>query len=228
LNKSSKEKIYKGLESCVLFKGLRKNELEEISHLSEIVGIKKGKILFTEGDTARAFYVVCSGRIRVYKLSSSGREQTLKTFGAGDSVAEAALFSDSRYPAYSVAQDDSELIRIDREEFVRLIEKKPQIGLNMIALLSGRLRDFARQIEQLSLMGVVPRLAEYITQNSKGKTELALDISKGDLASLLGTVPETLSRAFAKLKSGGYIHETGNAIHINNPAGLSELAETYE
>jgi len=223
-----KQKICNSLGSCPLFKGLKKNELEEICFLADIVTIKKGQILFTEGDIANAFYVVCSGRMRVYKLSSSGREQTLMTIEAGASMAEAALFADGRYPAYSTAQDDSELIRIDRQGFIQLIEKRPQIGLNMIALLSERLRGFARKIEQLSLMGVVPRLAEYITKNSRGKTEFALDISKGDLASLLGTVPETLSRAFAKLKSDGYIHETGNAIHINNPAGLSEIAESHE
>lgn len=223
-----KQKICSGLESCPLFNGLKKSELEEICLLSDILSIKKGQILFTEGDTAFAFYVICSGRMRVYKLSSSGREQTLKTLGAGASMAEAALFADGKYPAYSIAQDDSELIRIDRIGFIQLIEKKPQIGLNMIALLSERLRNFTKKIEQLSLMGVVPRLAEYITHSSQGKSEFALDISKGDLASLLGTVPETLSRAFAKLKSGGFIQETGSAIQINNPVGLSEIAENYE
>ena len=98
----------------------------------------------------------------------------------------------------------------------------------MIALLSQRLKGFAHKIEQLSLMGVVPRLAEYIVQNSDGKTEFGLDISKGDLASLLGTVPETLSRAFAKLKAAGYISESGSIININDTDGLREIAESYD
>lgn len=172
--------------------------------------------------------MVFQGRMRVYKLSTSGREQTLITPGPGTSMAEAALFADGKYPAYSMAREDSELIRIDRSRFLKLIETRPQIALNMIALLSERLRNFARKIEQLSLMGVVPRLAEYIARESRGEVEFSLDISRADLASILGTVPETLSRAFAKLKSGGYISEIGNPIEINNYDGLLEIAEGYE
>jgi CRP/FNR family transcriptional regulator len=77
-------------------------------------------------------------------------------------------------------------------------------------------------------MGVVPRLAEYILQGSEGNRELKLDISKGDLASLLGTVPETLSRAFAKLKAAGFISETGSTININDLEGLKEIAASYD
>ena len=77
-------------------------------------------------------------------------------------------------------------------------------------------------------MGVVPRLAEYLTRNLDGTSEARLEISKGDLASLIGTVPETLSRAFGKLKAGGYISESGSIININDPEGLREIAESYE
>ncbi len=228
MNPPGGRQIIDGLQACSLFSGLNKNDLENIADLSEIIHIRKGQLLFSEGEIARAFYVVFRGRMRIYKLSSSGREQTLLTPGPGTSMAEAALFADGKYPAYSAAREDSELISIDRSRFLELIKTRPQIALNMIALLSERLRNFAKKIEQLSLMGVVPRLAEYIVHESKGKSEFPLDISKGDLASILGTVPETLSRAFAKLKSGGYIGEIGNAIRINNYEGLIEIAEGYE
>ncbi len=228
MNKSGGYQITDGLETCSLFSGLASSDLEDIAGLSEIVHIRKGQLLFSEGELAGAFYVVFRGRMRIYKLSASGREQTLITPGPGISLAEAALFADGKYPAYSVAQEDSELISIDRSRFLELVKTRPQIALNMIALLSERLRNFAKKIEQLSLMGVVPRLAEYIAHESQGKVEFSLDISKGDLASILGTVPETLSRAFAKLKSGGYISEIGNTIRISNYEGLLELATRQE
>ncbi len=228
MTESGGHKIIGGLKACPIFSGLSQKDLEDIAGLSEIIHIQKGQLLFSEGEIAGAFFVVFRGHMRIYKLSSSGREQTLLTAGSGTCMAEAALFADGKYPAYSVARDDSELISIDRNRFLKLIETRPQIALNMIALLSERLRNFAKKIEQLSLMGVVPRLAEYIARESRGKSEFALDISKADLASILGTVPETLSRAFAKLKSGGYISEIGNAIKINNYDGLLEIAEGYE
>lgn len=223
-----KEKISKAIKDCPLFSGLQKNELEEIIRIADLRRIEGGQLIFSEGDRAGYFYIVASGKVRIYKLSSSGREQTLLNPQPGASIGEAALFADGAYPAYAEAQSDAELVSIEKNRFMELLKSRPQLALNMIALLSQRLKNFARKIEQLSLMGVVPRLAEYIVQNSGSKSEFKLEISKGDLASLLGTVPETLSRAFAKLKAGSYISESGSTININDLEGLREIAESYE
>lgn len=220
--------IARVLESCPLFKGLNEEQTKQISLLAEMVTVRKGRMIFSEGEFAEAFYVVADGGITIFKLSASGREQILKSCGPGSSFAEAALFADGKYPAYARAQEDSRVIRLKRDAFFNLINSNPQIALNMIAMMSERLRGFTRKIEQLSLMGVVPRLADYIARNSDGKAEFVLDISKGELASLLGTVPETLSRAFAKLKSSGYISEVGSAIHINDREALTQIAANHE
>jgi CRP/FNR family transcriptional regulator len=228
MNIEEKEKIAGALKACPLFSGLQKKELDEVIRIAELRRISSTQLLFSEGDRANYFYISVSGKIRIYKLSSSGREQTLLTPGFGTSIGEAALFADGAYPAYAEVQSDAELVSIEKNRFLELLKSRPQLALNMIALLAQRLKGFARKIEQLSLMGVVPRLAEYIAQNSGGKPEVKLEISKGDLASLLGTVPETLSRAFAKLKVGGYISESGNVISIIDPEGLREIAESYD
>ena len=228
MNAKDKEKISGALKTCPLFSGLQKKELEEVIRIAELRCIPNGQLLFSEGDPADYFYITASGRVRIYKLSSSGREQTLLTPGFGASIGEAALFADGAYPAYAEIQSDAELVAIEKNRFMELLKSRPQLSVNMIALLSQRLKGFAHKIEQLSLMGVVPRLAEYILQNCGSKSELKLEISKGDLASLLGTVPETLSRAFAKLKGGGYISESGNVINIDDPEGIREIAESYE
>ena len=228
MNIEDKKRVLKTLEVCPLFSGLQKSELDEIVKIAELKRVQNGKVIFSDGDPAGYFYVVLEGKVRIYKLASSGREQTLMTPKPGTSIAEAAIFTDGAYPAYAEAQSDTDLIAIEKNRFLQLLRSRPQLAINMIALLSQRLKDFARKIEQLSLMGVVPRLAEYIVQTAGGKPEFQLDISKGDLASLLGTVPETLSRAFAKLKAGGYISERGITIIISDHEGLREIAESYE
>jgi CRP/FNR family transcriptional regulator len=213
---------------CPLFAGLKKSEIEEIAAISDLRHLLKGQLLFTQGDLAHAFFVLASGRMRVYKLSSSGREQTLVTPMPGTSFAEAALFADKRYPAYCSALDDSDVIVIDKGKFISFVEKHPQVALNMIAQMAERLRLFAGKIEQLSLMGVVPRLAEYLLEKTDDECDVALDIPKSELASLLGTVPETLSRALAKLKSNGLIKEVGAKIHINDRETLEAVASSPE
>jgi CRP/FNR family transcriptional regulator len=228
MSAEEKKRILQTLEACPLFSGLQKSELDEIVNIADPRHVQSGQLIFSEGDPANYFYVVREGKVRIYKLASSGREQTLMTPRPGTSIAEAAIFSDGAYPAYAEAQSDAELIAIEKNHFLQLLKSRPQLAINMIALLSQRLKGFAHKIEQLSLMGVVPRLAEYIAHNAGNKPEFKLDISKGDLASLLGTVPETLSRAFAKLKAGGYISEVGNVINISDAEGLREIAESYE
>jgi len=213
---------------CPLFAGLKQNEIDEIAALADLRHLDKGRILFSQGDLALAFFVLAKGKMRVYKLASSGREQTLVTPMPGSSFAEAALFADKRYPAYCSALEDSEIIVIDKSRFLKFVESHPQVALNMIAQMAERLRIFAGKIEQLSLMGVTPRLAEYLLSKSDHNSDVTLDIHKSELASLIGTVPETLSRALAKLKGSGLISESGAKIHIIDRAGLQETAESGE
>jgi CRP/FNR family transcriptional regulator len=223
---SNNSKIINTLKACILFSKLSEKEICEIADISTLTSIKAGQVLFNDEDPARAFYIVISGQMRIYKLSASGREQTLLTPGPGISIAEAAIFSGDKYPAYVSAVTDAELICIGKDNFLNLLKKRPQIAINLIGLLSERLKIFARKIEELSLMGVVPRLAAFLLDKSTDN-KVSLDISKGELASMIGTVPETLSRALAKLKAGGFITEKDNVVEINNPDGLSEIVTNY-
>ena len=112
-----------------------------------------------------------------------------------------------------------------RDKFVLLVQANPSIALNMLAVLSRRLRMFASQIENLSLKEVPERLAGYLLYLSHehgDSDEVELDISKGQLASLLGTIPETLSRIFAKMSDEGLIQVNGKKISLLNRQALTE------
>ena len=110
-------------------------------------------------------------------------------------------------------------------DLLQLVEANPSIALNMLAVLSMRLRRFASQIESLSLQEVPTRLANYLLYLSteQGDKEVVqLDISKGQLASLLGTIPETLSRIFAKMSDEGLIRVNGRTIYLLDKDALGE------
>jgi len=108
---STNSAISRALAACSLFKGLKGAEIESLAELCEIRHVEKGKQIFSEGDLAQAFYVLASGRVRIFKLAASGREQTLITPEPPMSFAEAALFADQRYPAYCTALEDSDIGR---------------------------------------------------------------------------------------------------------------------
>jgi CRP/FNR family transcriptional regulator len=157
-----------------------------------------------------------------------GKEQILHIYGPGNPIGEVAVFSGQQFPASAETLLKSHLLYFPRLAFVDLISKNPSLCLNMLAVLSRRLRQFTVQVENLSLKEVPGRLAAYLLYLA-GEQEAAgmvsLPISKGQLASLLGTIPETLSRILARMSSRGLIAVDGPKIKLLDLEGLEELAE---
>jgi CRP/FNR family transcriptional regulator len=150
---------------------------------------------------------------------------------APDAFAEAALFLEGSYPAFAEALSDSQLLFFPKRDFIHLIEKNPQLSINMIVSLSQFLKRFASLIEELSLKEVSSRIAKYLidlsfrsSKEAKSPNEVELDLSKTQLASKLGTISETLSRTLAKMKAKGIIDVKKNRILILNRKLLEELA----
>lgn len=218
--KMKKEDIIK---STSLFEGLSGEEVETISKLIFEKKYGKGETIFFEGDEADGFYIVSSGQIKVFKMNPMGKEHILHIFGPGEPVGEVPVFSKQPFPANAEALVKSSTLFFPRKDFVALIENNPSIALNMLAVLSRRLRQFAAQIENLSLKEVPARLAGYllyIAKEQKNEGVVQLPVSKGQLASLLGTIPETLSRIFARMSDEGLIQVEGRSITILDRQGL--------
>jgi CRP-like cAMP-binding protein len=167
--------------------------------------------------------------VKVYKLSPDGKEHTLHIQGPGDLVAEAAIFDSMAYPASCNAMEDSTLVRVSREAFVNLLKGHPELSLKMMSAYSKRLRQFVSKIEELSMRDIRSRLAGYLVSNIKmqnGVATCSLKYSKKELASLLGTIPETLSRALSFLKQQGLITEKDKSIIIPDPEKLRTFSES--
>jgi len=139
------------------------------------------------------------------------------------------MFSGRGFPANAETLVKSRLAFFPREAFVRLITEKPSLAMNMMAVLSKRLKQFAAQIEELSLKDVPGRLAGYLiylAEEQGNNDKVTLNITKGQLASLLGTIPETLSRMMARMSIQKLIEVQGRGITIQNYLGLEDLAAT--
>ncbi len=215
------------IENISTFSGLSPAQLEDVRQIAVKRRFKKGKPVFYEGDRGSGFYVVIDGLIKIYKLAPEGKEQILHIIGPGEPFGEVAVFAGRSFPANAEALADSRLLFFPREAFVNLISRNPSLALKMLAVLSMRLRQFAVQVENLSLKEVPGRLAAYLlllADEQEDSALAALPISKGQLASLLGTIPETLSRIFAKMAGQGLIEVSGRTIRIIDRAGLEEIS----
>ena len=215
------------LAGIPLFSGLSGEQTDALARIGLRRSSRKGERIFSEGDEGTGFYVVVAGRVKISKVSAEGKEQILHFFGPGESFGEVSVFTGQGFPADAVAAAQTALLFFPRTSFIALIRNDPALALNMLAQLSQRLRQFAGLIEDLSLKEVPERLAKYLLYLSSrdgdaGTSEL--DVSKGQLASLLGTIPETLSRILTKMNRQGLIRSRGAQITILDRAGLDAIA----
>ncbi len=212
-----------------LFEGLPREQIEDLSMIVTDQVFRKGEAIFSEGEEGNGFYVVITGRVKIFKLSAEGKEQILHFFGPGEPFGEVPVFTGQHFPAHATAMEESRVFFFPRKSFVDLIKRNPSLALNMLAVLSKRLRRFAALIDDLSLKEVPGRLAAYLlylSAQNKGSKDLELTITKAQLASLLGTIPETLSRILGKLSSQGLLETDGRRIRILENEALRDLAES--
>ena len=213
------------LANSLLFNGLPAQQLREMAAICIAKRYRRGESIFFEGDPGIGFYMVASGKVKIFKTSLEGKEQILHIFGPGEPFGEVPVFHGNPFPANAETLSEAELLFFPRAEFVGLVSANPSLALNMLAMLALRLRRFTTQIENLSLKEVPGRLASYLlylTEEQERSDRVVLDIPKGQLASLLGTSSETLSRIFAKMTEEGLIRVEGKAIDLLDIERLKE------
>ncbi|WP_027370930.1 Crp/Fnr family transcriptional regulator [Desulfovermiculus halophilus] len=218
------------LGSVPLFQGLPQKQLHELEEVSQEVGFDKNQVIFSQEDPGNGFYVLISGRVKVYKLSLDGREQILHVFGPGEPIGEVPVFAGDTFPAHALALEPTRLLFFPRERLRTLFEQDPSLALNMLAVLARRLREFTRLVEDLSLKELPSRLASYLAQLQDaqgGREQVTLEVSKGTLAKVLGTSQETLSRVLKRMGEAGIIEVDKRRITILQDGALEDLAEGY-
>jgi CRP/FNR family transcriptional regulator len=223
--------VIEPLKRCPLFAGLKEVDLKKIKAVASLKRVGKKQILFSDGEEARGFYVILSGKVKLFKISPEGKEQILHVVSPPEAFAEAALFLEGNYPAFAETLTDSQLLFFPKRDFIQLIERNPQLSINMIVSLSHFLRKFASLIEELSLKEVSSRVAKYLidlslksAKEGRSPKEIDLDLSKSQLASKLGTISETLSRSLAKMKAKKIIEVKKNRILVLNREALEAAA----
>jgi len=215
------------LANIQMWQGLSQDQLDALAKIAIAKIYRKGEVIFEDGDEGRGFFVVKSGRVKVYKLSADGKEQILHFFGDGEHFAEVPVFDGQCFPASAAAVEKSELLFFPRSDFLSLLQQHPTLAIAMLAVSARHLRRMAQIIENLSFKEVPGRLAVYLLylsdRNNTGE-EVVLDMTKAQLAAFLGTIPETLSRVFAKMSQDGLISIEHSRIKLLNRQRLKVLA----
>ncbi len=216
-----------------IFAHLSNEALEKITSITLEKKYRKGTIIFMEGDPGEAIFFIKSGKVKISKTSSDGRELILNIYGDGDVFAEVTIFNDVQYPATAEVIEDAVIGMIMNKELEELVKRNADLALQIIKILNKRLYMSQMKLKQMALSDTYVRTAQMIIKlaqehgiEKNGVIELKLELSRQELANMIGTARETVSRALSQFKKEGSIDISGKKIIVKNMEKLETWTES--
>ena len=209
-------------ELVPIFNHLDHASLIKISGITQHRHFRRGDTIFSPSQGS-GLLILARGRVKVYQLSSAGKEQLLRVLEPGDFVGEETLFGSGESDTFGEALTDLEACTISREDFITLLMEYPAISLKLLEEYSRRLTAADRLATRTATESVSARLAAYLLELAKAADgdKLTLPLSMKELATFLGATPETLSRRMRRLEVEGFLKRDGKHIRLLRPDALA-------
>jgi len=213
-------------------KSLDKEELKRISACKTTRTIKKGEVIFEEGDHINGVFCISSGICKVSKMSSNGRDQIIHLVQKGDILGERSLINDEVANLKATAINDMEVCFIPREEIIKDLQKNSDFSMNVLRDLAASLKSADNVIVDMAQKTVKQRLAEMLI-NLEDKFGHDLDhvlninLSREDIANIIGTATESAIRLLSEFKKEGVISLKGKNISLKDIPELKKIAQGF-
>ncbi len=201
------------LRKTDLFRGMSEDALARLLSKGRTRRFEQGDILFIEGLKGSEFFLVIEGDVRLYKTSPDGQEVSLRIIRPGEIFAEVVLFENTTYPVSSVALSPGSVFCIERSSFTGLLDER-EFRNEFIALLMKKQRYLAERILYLTSYDVEERFFHFLMERYGKRDIYTVDMAKKDIASTIGTIPETLSRLILRLRNLGVLQWEGNTLKV--------------
>lgn len=201
--------------ASILLSGASEEATDFLLKSSRVREFDRGATLFLQGERASAIYIVLEGWIKLFRIAPNGAEAVVGVFTKGRSFGEAVAFRHDVYPVAAEAVTDSRVIRIDAEAYLRQIRENPEFAVAVLSATFLHLQSLVAQVEALKAQTGAQRVAEFLLELAncpEGACEVVLPYDKVLIAGRLGMKPESLSRAFVKLRDHGVIIRQNHAL----------------
>ena len=222
------------VDTCVsrvpVFASLSAQDQQRVEGLARPTHLKAGETAYRADDDLSQLMVLHTGRLKIFRLSADGSEQLIRVLGPGEFTGETSVFTGQRPDDYATALDECRLCVFRHDDLETLMRMNPEIGLRMLATVSERLSDTEHRLNLLTSRDVESRLADYLLGLSTtwrgGVASVTLPLAKKDVASLLDTTPESLSRALKSLAGQGLIViGAGRSVSITQSDRLQQFVD---
>jgi CRP/FNR family transcriptional regulator len=205
-----------------VFAALSEEDRHRVAAVARTRHHDRQDMIFVPGDRP-GLHIVHRGQVKSYRLTETGGEQLVRIVGPGDFLGETALFTTIEADDFAQAIQPSEVCSIGRDDIHRLLERNPDVALDLLEAVAGRLHVAEGQLSSMSGLSVGERLARHLLEQSEaaGTSKYRLASTKRDLAAHLGTTPETISRRLATMQQRGLVRlGPGRTVEILDVDGL--------
>lgn len=204
------------IENVPLFSNLSPQAISELESITRRRSFPKGTVVINEGDVSDSLYIITSGKAVALRSDESGRQLVVNRFGPQDYFGEMSFFDRSERCATVMTKERCEVLMIARSDFLGFAQKNSDILWNVINALLAKLRKATEQIEALAFLDVYGRLARTLIEYQDENGVLREKLTQQELADMVGSSRETVSRILNELTSGGYIRKEKGRIVIQN------------
>ena len=213
-----------------LFKGLGPQIIQRLVAYSVVRKVKAGTTIFRKGDAGTVLYAICSGTVRINVPSEEGKGAMLNTIGPGQLFGEIALLDGGPRTADAGAAEESELMTIERRDFVSLMRDHPDLALKVIELLCSRLRKTSEQVEDLVFMGLPGRLAKALLRLSETSTktrgESKIAVTQREISQMIGASREITNRQLREWQAQKWVRLERGRVIVLSAEALARIAST--
>ena len=222
-------------EQCIVrqfssLKALNKEELLKMAECKTSYIIKKGEPIFEEGETTNGIFCIKDGVCKLTKLSANGKDQIVKLVKPGELLGQRSMISDEPANLSAVALEDMEVCFIPKKEIMEFFNENNQFSMNVMKTICGDLKDADDHMVSLAQKSVKERLAETLLEleDTFGKNDdgsLHIQLSREELAGMIGTATESCIRLLSEFNKTGLIELLGKKIAIVDRNKLKRMAE---
>ena len=225
--------ILDSLEKLDVFKGLTTEQNDVVIKSGLRKKLRSKNILFHQGDSAKKCYLVNRGRLKLTKLNEQGKEVIFRYIGAGELTAAIAVLKNWTYPVTAESVEETDVTSWDKQMMIQLMRRYPDISINLLGIILGRLEDVQNRYLELCTKRVEQRIALTLLRlmrsaGSKTSEGIYIDIPLGrqNIADYTGTTLYTVSRTLSTWGKKGWIKSGRERIVVTDPHSLVQFAET--
>jgi CRP/FNR family cyclic AMP-dependent transcriptional regulator len=215
------------LQQHPLFGALGSSLIDQLSSHATSKRIKRGTTIFSKGDYGSCLYAVCSGQVKITVPSGEGKDAVFNLIGPGQIFGEIALLDGGQRTADAVAARDSELLIIDRRDFIPLVQREPEVAIKLIEILCARLRNTSEQVEDVIFLDLPARLAKTLLRlaGTDARNHKVL-ITQSELGQIIGVSREATNRQLRDWEKHRWVKLESGSVVLLQPDALAALLET--